>query len=106
MQQVSPSPPNTSVSIFKWFVFTLLFVFAVVRQCPHLSLSRDRVPVSSSEGKLPAADTSQNLLRRVLRTVSEGSEPGDDGRDEDEMEKVFIFRYVTDYFNRNTLKVT
>lgn len=44
---------------------------------PHLGLIGDGVPVSSSERELPAADTSQNLLRRVLRAVSEGSEAED-----------------------------
>ncbi len=49
----------------------------------HLSLSRNRVPVSSSERELPAADSSQNLLRCVLRTVSEGSEAAEEEEQEE-----------------------
>lgn len=40
----------------------------------HLGLIRDRVPVSSSERELAAADTSQNLFWRVLRAVGKRRE--------------------------------
>lgn len=40
----------------------------------HLGLIRDRVPVSSSERELAAADTSQNLFWRVLWAVGKRSE--------------------------------
>lgn len=44
------------------------------RFCSHLCFSRNRVPVPSCQGELPAADPGQNLLRSVLWAVSKRSE--------------------------------
>lgn len=70
--------------------------------CTNLGLGRDGVPVSSTEGELPAADTSQNLLRCVLRTVRERSETGGGRREqrEENISECFIqISNQRDYFN-------
>lgn len=41
---------------------------------PHLGLVGHRGPVTSSQGELPAADASQNLLRCVIRAVGKRGE--------------------------------
>lgn len=41
---------------------------------PHLGLIGHRGPVSSSQGELPTADASQNLLRCVVRAIGKRGE--------------------------------